>query len=115
MTYQCTNCGLSGFRLYRPYQSSADKLLCANCAAANQKRRINPEAPGTIGWMVAAIPDEHGNFWGYTSVPDDRMVWWYSMPLRPEQTDKERVDELLRVYMSMANSATFWMSKAAGK
>ncbi len=32
--------------------------------------------------MVPAVPDENGDFWGYTSVPDDKCKWWEELPTR---------------------------------
>lgn len=32
--------------------------------------------------MVPACPDEDGNFWGYTSVPDEVCKWWDELPTR---------------------------------
>ena len=30
--------------------------------------------------MIPAVPDEDGYFWGYTSVPEDRCIWWKNLP-----------------------------------
>lgn len=30
--------------------------------------------------MIPAVPDEDGEFWGYTSVPEDRCKWWEELP-----------------------------------
>ena len=32
--------------------------------------------------MVPAVPDEEGNFWGYTSVPEERCKWWEELPTK---------------------------------
>lgn len=32
--------------------------------------------------MIAAIPDEYGGFWGYTSVPQELCKWWTELPTR---------------------------------
>ncbi len=32
--------------------------------------------------MVPAVPDAHGDFWGYTSVPSDKCKWWEELPTR---------------------------------
>lgn len=32
--------------------------------------------------MVPAIPNEDGNFWGYTSVPEEGVKWWEELPTR---------------------------------
>ena len=30
--------------------------------------------------MIPAVPDEDGEFWGYTSVPEDGYKWWEELP-----------------------------------
>lgn len=32
--------------------------------------------------MVPACPDEDGDFWGYTSVPEEFCKWWNELPTR---------------------------------
>lgn len=32
--------------------------------------------------MIPACPDEDGNFWGYTSVPEENCKWWEELPTR---------------------------------
>lgn len=32
--------------------------------------------------MVPAVPDENGDFWGYTAVPDEGVKWWRNLPTR---------------------------------
>ncbi len=32
--------------------------------------------------MVPASPDENGDFWGYTSVPEEVCKWWEELPTR---------------------------------
>lgn len=32
--------------------------------------------------MVVACPDENGDFWGYTSVPEEACKWWKNLPTR---------------------------------
>jgi hypothetical protein len=98
--YRCTLCGAEGVKLWREYQTFADQteLLCVDCAeksplASGKKCRLNfprLEAGGKypdvysdqIGWLVPAVPDvEAESFWGYTSVPQDRVEWWKQLPL----------------------------------
>jgi hypothetical protein len=91
--YKCNNCGASGVKLWREYQTFSPRLLCAACAAKSQKKNIkdmNKEGmypsddlglTDQIGWYIPAVPDEQGSgFWGYTSVPEDGVVWWKNMP-----------------------------------
>ena len=32
--------------------------------------------------MIPAVPDEDGDYWGYTSVPEDRCKWWNELPTK---------------------------------
>lgn len=82
--YECGDCGVTGVRLYREYQTFLDQqhLRCRKCACENQKK----EQPCTsseheIGWLVAAVPTEDGTtYWGFTSVPDAGVTWWDQLP-----------------------------------
>lgn len=91
--YRCSCCSEKGVRLWRQYQTCADQieLLCVDCAELAAKTKSAFFSDGTkpqgtsdsIGWMVPAVPaDEGETFWGYTSVPQDRVVWWYALPMR---------------------------------
>lgn len=95
--YRCGDCGATGVKLWREYQTISPKLLCANCAASDQGESIadidaegkhtDPEL-GTktdqVGWYVPAIPDEEGvGYWGYTSVPQAGVDWWRRLPTKP--------------------------------
>ena len=82
--YRCDDCGASGVRLYRRYQTflEGQVLRCRRCALENQKQD-EPDFPAehTIGWLVAAVPTEDGKtYWGYTSVPKDGVDWWNRLP-----------------------------------
>jgi hypothetical protein len=93
--YVCANCGISGVKLWREYQTVAPQLLCATCAAEDQHKDISTMTPNgrylsqgergmwtdQIGWYVPAVPTEDGNYWGYTSVPDTGVDWWKCLPL----------------------------------
>lgn len=98
--YVCDSCGASGVKLWREYQTFADQtdLLCARCAGKAEGkdvssidadgRRESDVVEGTrtdqIGWMVPAITTVEGDtFWGYTSVPPDRVSWWTALPSLP--------------------------------
>lgn len=91
--YTCSKCKLDGVKLWRQYQTcaSAVDLLCVVCAVADQKKESMSVQKWTtpfdfsdgdqIGWLVPAIPTAEGDtFWGYTSVPSDRVQWWHSLP-----------------------------------
>lgn len=32
--------------------------------------------------VIPAMPDEDGNFWAYTAVPEDKVNWWENLPTR---------------------------------
>lgn len=91
--YVCTGCGASGCKLWREYQTFADvpverghrtSLLCADCVELDQGRALDETRPDAIGWRVAAVPaDEGTTFWGFASVPEDRVAWWRALPTRP--------------------------------
>lgn len=95
--YKCADCGVSGCKLWREYQTCSPQLLCCDCAGKNQKRDVrqiddkgqvpDPDINGrksvSIGWYVPAVPDEEGlGYWGYTSVPDVGVKWWEALPTR---------------------------------
>ena len=80
----CTVCGASGVRIWRPAQSWPDRLLCFTCACADQHKDIvemAAEKSDQIGWLVPAVPDGEGSWWGYTSVPQAGVDAWHALPL----------------------------------
>src|SRR5262249_37719640 len=93
--YKCGNCGATGCKLWREYQTFSPQLLCVDCACKDQNKTNNVDEQGlqmdielgwktdSIGWYVPAVPDEAGfGYWGYTSVPDAGAKWWELLPLR---------------------------------
>lgn len=94
--YACANCGRTGIKLWRQYQTVAPRLLCAICASIDQgithrgaEHKLDFDADGKrtiwrtgertdqIVSYVPAVPDEEGEgYWGYTSVPDAGVAWW---------------------------------------
>ena len=32
--------------------------------------------------VIPAVPDEDGNFWCYTTVPEDKVEWWKNLPTK---------------------------------
>ena len=99
VNYFCHECNKTGVKLWREYNTFADQtaLLCAKHAATNQNKDIsNMDSKGKfidksykyetgkcdqIGWFVPAIPTEdEESFWGYTSVPQDGVEWWWNLP-----------------------------------
>lgn len=92
--YECTGCGAKGVKLWREYQTLADRtqLLCAICALRDQKTTGMPGEDGrrmsepphssltdTIKWLVPAVPSGD-TFWGYSSVPPADVAWWQALP-----------------------------------
>jgi hypothetical protein len=91
--YKCGNCGATGVKLWREYQTMQPGLFCAKCAAKHEHKSIKSiNAAGMritrlggrtdqIGWLVPAVPDEEGlGYWGYTSVPQAGVEWWKALP-----------------------------------
>ena len=96
--YICVECDAAGVKLWREYNTflSHQTLKCRACSEIEQapalERRKNSfmDMPktDTIGWRVPAVPDDTGTFWGYTSVPQDRVEWWNGLPEKPlEETE----------------------------
>ncbi len=94
-TYVCDNCGISGVKLWREYNTFLDyqSFLCAKCAGEEQKKDTsNIDETGLvessicgktdqIGWRIPAIPTEDmETYWGYTSVPGPGVDWWKKLP-----------------------------------
>ena len=91
--YVCEKCRASGCKLWRLSGTISLKLLwCLKCTLADAEpdvaERVNKElkagclASTQIGPMVAAVPcsDQPGVYWGFTSVPTDRILWWKALP-----------------------------------
>lgn len=90
--YTCSNCGKHGIKLWRVYQSFTPHLLCASCAATEEKCDISTMGKDgrflrdgyptdQIRWYVPAVPSNNdGAYWGYTSVPDEGVTWWRNLP-----------------------------------
>jgi hypothetical protein len=81
--YECSKCGLSGVKLWRQYQTFLDniELFCKECAEEDQGENLDVFSC-EIAWLVPAIPtEENDTYWGYTSVPEDRVRWWKSLPV----------------------------------
>lgn len=95
--YRCHSCGATYCKLWRRYMSSCCELLCAKCAAKDQKEDISDiDADGScynrflnhrmvvIGWYVPAVPHKESNsYWGYASIPPDVYDWWRKLPTHP--------------------------------
>lgn len=95
--YACGVCGANGVKLWRQYQWFADsiRLLCAPCALVDQKAQGPVDDGGwlhdasieqrtdQIGSLIPAVPAPSRTYWGYTSVPQERVEWWRALPTYP--------------------------------
>lgn len=81
MKYSCKDCGKSGVKLWREYQTFLDHitLRCKDCSQKSENRMLEPGCD-QIGWLVPAVPTDDGSFWGYTSVPEHLCKWWKDLP-----------------------------------
>jgi len=81
--YKCGSCGAAGVRLWREYQTFAPSLFCVTCALssshAGSATAESLRGCDQIGWLVPAVPAD-GGWWGYSSVPDEGVAWWYALP-----------------------------------
>ncbi len=97
-SYKCSRCGAAGCKLWRPSALENARLLCADCAAGEEKDDIsgidengrftdkNGITSNQIGWMVPSIPSEDSSFfWFYTLAPDSGRKWWLKLPTRPQK------------------------------
>lgn len=96
--YVCCKCGARNCKLWREYMVTLDQveLHCAPCAGKKENRDVSGITPdGFIesrwgptdqigGMMPAALTAEGDTFWGYTSVPPDRVKWWRELPSLPQ-------------------------------
>lgn len=80
----CMDCGRSGCRLYREYQTINPDVRCRACTIRDQgKGHAGVDLDSfSIGWYVAAIvhPDGDG-YWGVTSVPQEDAGAWLALPI----------------------------------
>lgn len=97
ITYACSHCGATDCKLWRLAQSSYPDLLCAPCAGEDQDEVVdNIDESGltysvhtgtrtpTIGSYVPAVPTPDWTaYWGYTSIPDEGLIWWRYLPSLP--------------------------------
>lgn len=96
--YECETCGKSMVRLFRESSTflSHQELTCLSCAkkrypdAKNLTNQSDSQRTN-IGWLVLAVPDilpgkdaklpKGYTFWGYSSVPQNLLNWWFSLPI----------------------------------
>lgn len=91
--YVCIVCGVKNVKLWREYMTCVDyaHLHCARCAALETKEDISDiNADGIrtgkysrtdqIGIYVPAVPTiTENSYWGYTSIPEDGVLWWKNL------------------------------------
>ncbi len=81
--YSCVDCKVSGVKLWREYANFLDHSYprCLECAERKQGLKLD-ERTKAIGWLVPAVLTVDGDtYWGYTSTPPDRMLWWENLPV----------------------------------
>ncbi len=105
--YVCHLCGASGVKLWREYNTFLDhqSLFCVVCSGKTQKKDINSindrglvdqefGLSDQIGWRIPAVPNvENDTYWGYTSVPEDGVLWWKRLPAYPGGVRVIKVDD----------------------
>jgi hypothetical protein len=93
----CGKCGAQGCKMWREYQTFANKtdVLCGPCALAKEGKAGPIDSEGqirsdlcgkidSIGWMTPAVPDLEGRgFWGRGHVPEHAVAWWRALPSYP--------------------------------
>lgn len=110
-TYRCSDCSAMGCKLWREYNTvlTAQTFRCGRCVlkaaglsdvTISEQGRVYSDAHGTwtdqVGGMIPAVPTEDGStYWGYTSVPDDGVLWWRQLPLKPPEPPRSRYERIL--------------------
>jgi hypothetical protein len=79
LEYRCHGCGALGVKLWRQYQTfaSVSELLCMRCCESKQARKLDGVWIGNR--CPAVLTAERDTFWGFTSVPEDRLLWWMNL------------------------------------
>lgn len=80
--YACGDCGAKNVRLWRDYQTVliAQTLRCRTCCEKHEGKTFS-DGSDQLGWSVPAVPTSDGStFWGYSSVPQAAVDWWYALP-----------------------------------
>ena len=95
--YECSDCGITGVKLWRLYNTflSHQHLRCASCACQEYDLPDSVDPNGKSVWegltsdtinggsMIPAVPTEDGDtYWGYTSVPQAGVDWWRQLPVK---------------------------------
>ena len=89
--YICSKCLKTNCKLWRLSCSSSVELKCANCLGFGSKidssgkvvSDMTNSKTDQLGSFVPAVPKsatDFSGYWGYTSVPDNMIDWWTSLP-----------------------------------
>lgn len=69
--HKCSTCQRSNVQLWRPYgEFLRDETIFCIVHLPKEKK----------DWYVPLIEDDDGSVWGYTSVPEDAIAMWKSLP-----------------------------------
>jgi len=68
---RCGQCGATGVRLYRPYQTfyKPENNRCNGCLGEKER-----------DWFVPCVQDDDGSIWGLTSVPNAEGAAFHALP-----------------------------------
>jgi hypothetical protein len=92
--YICGKCGLISVKLWRDVVVSVTQvdLRCAMCLDAgpidaegyfieSKYGKTDQCTTEELGSMLPAVPTEdESTYWGYTSVPQEGVLWWRNLP-----------------------------------
>lgn len=128
--YRCSECNAEKLKLWRRASTSHVVLRCAACALKSERitRSAFQDDDGTpppagvvmftdqIGGLVPAIPlASDDGWWGYTSAPDDRIAWWYSLPtFRDAEEDLEAERRISSHFLTKCQHYVEELMKARG-
>lgn len=112
--YVCKDCGASHCKLWRVGGSSNIRLYCISCAESVSGDRLklgrNSSDQLYNGGLnlVPAVPTEDGEEWyGYTSVPQDRCDWWGALPMStPPKAKMPILPSLKKMQRKMQDAQT---------
>jgi hypothetical protein len=104
INYKRGKCGCVGVKLWRDVCmiATACELICAKCVAVDvglpdlivdgdgkHEGKYGPSDQiyndGSTCWLPAIPTVEMNTYWGYTSVPPDRVKWWIELPTYVEE------------------------------
>jgi hypothetical protein len=95
--YVCGLCNAENGKLWRLYNVFLDnqELTCKSCTEALDTSGpddfdLEPAlSSGHLCGRICAVPtQDNTSFWGFTSIPEDGVVWWRALPDQAEQPAK---------------------------